>query len=142
MFKKILVALDHSHADDALLPRVKELARLTRAEILLLHVSTGWAAQWQKNLNLADSEEMRSDQQYLDEVKVKLSAEGFSVTTRHDAGKPSDAILKAAREEGCDLIAMTTHGHKWLSDLIYGTTITKVRHEAETPIFLVRAGHE
>ena len=42
MFKKILVALDHSKADEALLPRVKDLARLTRADILLLHVSHGW----------------------------------------------------------------------------------------------------
>ena len=142
MFKKILVALDHSRADNALLPRVEELARLTNAEILLLHVSTGWAAQWQDNLNLADSEEMRGGRQYLEETATRLSAEGFRVSTRHDAGKPSDAILKAAREEHCDLIAMTTHGHKWLSDLIYGTTITKVRHEADTPIFLVKAARD
>ena len=140
MFKKILAALDHSDADAALLPRVKELARLTQAEVLLLHVSTGWAAQWQKDLNLSDSEEMQQDREYLRRVGDELRAEGLRVTERHSAGKPSDEILKASREEHCDLIAMTTHGHRLLSDLILGATITKVRHEAEIPIFLVRAG--
>ena len=139
MFKKILVALDHSPADAALLPMVKGLARLTGAEILLLHVSTGWAAQWQSDLNLSDSPEIEEDRHYLQDVQEKLVAEGFRVSSRHAAGKPSDAILKLSREENCDLIAMTTHGHRLLQDLIYGTTITRVRHESEVPIFLVKA---
>lgn len=139
MFHKILVALDHSSADTALLPRVKELARLTGAEITLLHVSTGWAALWQRDLNLSDSPEMKEDRQYLLHVRDELAHEGFRVTSRHASGKPSEQILKAAREEGCDLIAMTTHGHRLLQDLIYGATITRVRHESEVPIFLVKA---
>jgi universal stress protein A len=139
MFKKILVALDHSKADEALLPSVKELARLSGAELLLLHVSTGWAAQWQKNLNLSDSPEMQQDREYLKKVQEDLRAEGFQVSARHSTGKPSDEILKSAREEDCDLIAMTTHGHRLLEDLIYGATITRVRHESDVPIFLVKA---
>lgn len=139
MFKKILVALDHSRADAALLPRVKELARLTQAEILLVHVSTGWQAQWQRNLNLTDSTEMIEDRAYLDQVASSLRAEGFRVTARHAAGKPSKEILSTARQNKCDLIAMTTHGHRLLFDLILGETIEKVRHESEIPIFLVRA---
>jgi len=140
MFKKILAALDHSDADAALLPRVMELARLTHAEILLLHVSTGWAAQWQKDLNLSDSQEIQEDRAYLKRIGDQLRAEGFQVTERHGTGKPSEEILRTSRDEHCDLIAMTTHGHRLLSDLILGATITKVRHEAEIPIFLVRAG--
>jgi len=139
MFKKILVALDHSKADDVLLPRVKELATLTRAEILLLHVSTGWAAQWQDNLNLSDSREIKEDREYLESVAQKLREEGLRVTTRHERGAPADAILKTARGEHCDLIAMAAHGHKLIGDLIHGTTITRVRHESEIPIFLVKA---
>ena len=142
MFKKILVALDHSKADAALLPRVKELARLTHADIVLLHVSTGWAAQWQDPLNLSDSAEMQDDRNYLASVSDQLRSEGFTVTARHGRGAPSEEILKAARAEDCDLIAMTTHGHRWLSDLIHGTTITRVRHESEVPIFLVKAKPE
>ena len=141
MFKKILVALDHSKADEALLSRVKQLARLSGSELLLLHVSTGWAAQWQNNLNLSDSPEMQEDREYLKKVQDELRSEGFQVTARHSTGKPSEEILKGAQEEGCDLIAMATHGHRLLEDLIYGATITRVRHESDIPIFLVRAPH-
>ena len=139
MFKKILVALDHSKADNVLLPQVKELAKLTQAEILLLHVSTGWAAQWQDNLNLSDSKEMKEDREYLESVARKLREEGFPVTARHARGEPARAIMQTARAEHCDLIAMAAHGHKLIADLIHGTTITKVRHESEIPIFLVKA---
>jgi nucleotide-binding universal stress UspA family protein len=140
MFKRILVALDHSNADSVLLSWVKQLARLSGARILLLHVSTGWRAQWQKDLNLADSDEMYEDRAYLDGVAEELTQEGLPVDARHASGKPADEILKTARLEQCDLIAMATHGHRLLLDIIYGETIEKVRHEAEIPLFLVRAG--
>ena len=142
MFKKILVALDHSKADQALLPRVKELAHLTQAEIVLLHVSTGWAAQWRDNLNLVDSPEIVEDREYLDRVTSDLRGEGFRVSAYHSCGSPPDEILKVAHGQHCDLIAMTTHGHRLLSDLVHGTTITKVRHESDIPIFLVKASPE
>src|SRR5712692_8546769 len=104
MFKKILVALDHSHADAALLPRVKELARLTDAHLLLLHVSTGWAAQWQQQLNLSDSAEIKEDREYLDKVGDDLRNDGLRVTVRRASGSPAEEILKMARAEDCDLI--------------------------------------
>lgn len=138
MFKKILVALDHSKADAVLLGHVKELARLMQAQVLLLHVSTGWKAQWQKDLNLTDSEEMEEDRAYLKKVEDGLQSEGFRVSAKHAAGRPADEILKTSRTEECDLIAMASHGHRLLNDVIYGTTITRVRHAAEIPIFLVR----
>lgn len=138
MFKKILVALDHSPADAILLGYVRDFARLTQAEILLLHVSTGWKAQWQKDLNLTDSEEMREDRAYLKKVEGELQGEGYTVSAQHAAGMPADEILRTSRQEQCDLIAMASHGHRLLHDVIYGTTITKVRHAAEIPIFLVR----
>jgi len=142
MFKKILVALDHSKADDALLPQVKQLARLTSAEILLVHVSTGWAARWQQDLNLSDSDEIKEDRAYVQSVEKQLRDGGFTVSGRHAMGEPANEILRIGREEHCDLIAMTTHGHRLLSDLIHGTTITRVRHEADIPIFLVKARPE
>jgi len=139
MFHKILVALDHSRADSSLLPRVKELARLTGAEIVLLHVSTGWAAQWQENLNLSDSQEMKEDRDYLQQVESEIRRENFKVTARHASGDPARAILSSAEAEHCDLIAMTSHGHRGLSDIVHGTTIEKVRHESGIPLFLVKA---
>ena len=139
MFKKILVALDPSQAEASLLPRVKELASLTGGEILLLHVSTGWAAQWQDNLNLSDSQEIKEDREYLARVASELRSEHFQVATAHARGEAALAILQTAETEHCDLIAMTTHGHRLISDLIHGTTITKVRHESPIPLFLVKA---
>lgn len=142
MFRKILIALDHSKADAALLPQVKELARLTQADLLLFHVSHGWVARWQENLNLSDSQEIREDREYLEKLGSELRQEGFRVVVQHATGDPASEILRTARAENCDLIAMTTHGHRFISDLIYGTTITKVRHEADIPIFLVKASRE
>jgi nucleotide-binding universal stress UspA family protein len=139
MFKKIMVALDHSKADSVLLSRVKELARITQGELLLVHVSTGWAAHWREDLNLADSQEMKEDRDYLERVAEELHREGYRVTTRHACGEPANEVLKAAHSLGVDLIAMAMHGHRGLSDLIHGTTITKVRHESDIPLFLVRA---
>jgi len=139
MFKKILVALDHSKADSFLLPRIKELAHLTGAEIVLLHVSTGWAAHWQENLNLSDSREIKEDKEYLEKMSQELRKDSLQVTARHDNGEPARAILRTAEAEHCDLIAMTTHGHRLIADLIHGATITKVRHESDVPIFLVKA---
>ena len=138
MFHKILIALDHSKADAELISRVIQLARLTQAQILLLHVSTGWAAAWQEQLNLSDSPEMVEDRQYLERMGKEVQAQGIPVDLRHANGKTAEAILKTAREEKCDLITMATHGHRGLADIIYGETIDKVRHESEIPIFLIR----
>jgi nucleotide-binding universal stress UspA family protein len=139
MYRKILVALDHTQADESLLPHITGLARLTGAELILVHVATGWVAQWGKQLNLADSDEMREDHVYLKEMADRLQAAGFAVRPVPSQGDPPREILKVARSEGCDLIAMTSHGHRFLVDLLLGSTIDKVRHESEIPILVVRA---
>jgi manganese transport protein len=140
MFKRILVALDHSKADSFLLPRVVALAHLTGAELVLLHVSTGWAARWQENLNLTDSQEMKEDREYLEKVSSDLRGDNLKVAARHARGEPAQAILDTADAEHCDLIAMTTHGHRMIADLIHGETIDQVRHKSNVPLFIVRAG--
>jgi nucleotide-binding universal stress UspA family protein len=140
MYKRILVALDHTPADEALLPHVTELARLTRAEILLVHVADGWAARNQERFNLAESEEMREDRAYLERTAATLRAENnLPVTTRLAQGDPPREILKLANDEGCDLIAMTTHGHRLIGDILFGSTIEYVRHRSKTPLLIVSA---
>src|SRR5438876_7814799 len=118
MYRKILVALDHTAADESLLPHIIELARLTGAELVLVHVATGWVAQWRDQLNLAESEEMREDRAYLAAIAEQLRAAGFTVHPLSAEGDPSRAILKFAHSEGCDLIAMTTHGHRFVHDFL------------------------
>jgi manganese transport protein len=54
-------------------------------------------------------------------------------------GNPPEEILKTAEAEKCHLIAMTSHGHRLLGDIVHGSTINVVRHRSHLPIFLVRA---
>ena len=140
MYKKILVALENSRADQALLPHISELAGHFGSELLLIHVADGWVARNFDRLQLAESEEMIEDRAYLEKTAADLRLKGLSVKAHLALGDPSTEILKAAAREGCDLIAMTTHGHRFLGDLVFGSTIHEVRHKAMIPVLLVRAG--
>lgn len=139
MYHRILVAVEHSAADATILEHVKALAVLTGAELLLVHVADGWVARNYNELQLRDSEEMREDRQYLEQVTAGLHEAGLSVTWRLGMGDPASEILRIAREANVDLIAMATHGHRGLEDLVRGTTVNKVRHAATVPVLLLRA---
>jgi nucleotide-binding universal stress UspA family protein len=142
MYRRILVALDHTSADEVLVPHVIELAQLTRAEVLLVHVADGWAARNFDRLNLAESEEMREDRAYLERTAIALRDQsGLTVTTRLAMGDPPREILKLAEDESCDLIAMTTHGHRLIGDILFGSTIEYVRHRSKAPLLIVSAAH-
>ena len=139
MYRRILVALENSRSDKSLLPHVTELAQQVKAELLLVHVADGWVARNYNQLKLADSEEMKDDRAYLDKVATELRKEGVEVSTHLALGDPPTEILKTATKEKCDLIAMTTHGHRLIGDLIFGSTIHEVRHRSDIPILLVKA---
>ena len=140
MYKKILVALENSRADDTLVPHIAELARRLGSELLLVHVADGWAARNFDQLKLAESTEMKEDRAYLDGVAKRLRGAGLTVAVELVLGNPPTEILKAAELRACDLIAMTSHGHKLLGDFFLGSTIDKVRHNTVIPILVVRAG--
>jgi nucleotide-binding universal stress UspA family protein len=105
--------------------------------LLLVHVADGWAARNYNRFQLADSEEMKEDRAYLEGGAADLRAQGIKVQTHLALGDPATGILKTSTDESCDLIAMTTHGHRFLKDLLYGSTITQVRHRAKMPVLLV-----
>ncbi len=140
MYKKILVALENSTADQSLLPHVTELAMRLHSHLLLVHVADGWVARNFNQLKLAESEEMKADRLYLEQTAARLKAEGLSVTSHLALGDPPTEILKTAETEKCSLIAMTSHGHRLLGDLLFGSTIHEVRHRTSIPVLLVRAG--
>ncbi len=139
MYKRILVAIEHSAADRTILDHVGRLARLTHAELLLVHVADGWAARNFNRLKLRESEEMKSDREYLDQLRSELAKDGLAVTTELALGDPSDELIRVASEQHVDLIAMSTHGHRYFSDLIHGTTADRVRHLVKIPVLLLRA---
>ena len=137
MYRHILVPLDVSPADDTILAHIRGLARLCGARLTFLHVADGYAARNQPRL--AESEEMLRDQAYLEGVRAAFAAEGFAAEAILECGEPADEIIRAARERGVDLIAMSTHGHRGLADLLLGSTVTRVRHAVSVPILLLRA---
>jgi manganese transport protein len=107
--------------------------------LLLVHVADGWVARNFDRLKLVESEEMKADRAYLDLAAEKLRAAGLKVSVLLALGDPPGEILRAAESENCDLIAMTTHGHRLIGDIIYGSTIEEVRHKATIPLLVVRA---
>jgi nucleotide-binding universal stress UspA family protein len=139
MYKKILIPLENSAADKAILHHIKPLAKWAGASILLMHVADGWVARNYERLNLAESDEMKSDRAYLASVAKTLKADGFEVEHVLAMGEPSDEIVKFTRKHKVDLIAMSTHGHRFVSDLLYGSTADKVRHLVDVPVLLVKA---
>ena len=139
MYRSILVAVENSPADRTILTHVRQLASLTGAELLLVHVADGWAARHFDQLKLRESEEMRTDRAYLDMLRAELTAKGFTVDTCLAMGDPATELIRLCAERKVDLIAMSTHGHRFLQDLLRGTTVDKVRHLVRIPVLLLRA---
>lgn len=141
MYQKILVALENSPADQSLLPHIAQLAQTLQSQLLLVHVAEGWAARHFDELQLKESEEMVKDRQYLQDTADALRKRGLTVTTYLALGEPSQEILSTADREHCDLIAMTSHGHRFLADLFLGSTIEEVRYRSTIPILVVKWVH-
>jgi nucleotide-binding universal stress UspA family protein len=138
MYRHILIPLENSSADETILNHIKPLARMTGAKLLLVHVSDGWVARNFNQLKLAESEEMKDDRAYLEKRSRELVDEGFPCDAVLALGEPSDEIIKLTREKDVDLIAMTTHGHRLISDILHGATADKVRHEVDVPVLLLK----
>jgi nucleotide-binding universal stress UspA family protein len=139
MYHRILVAVENSPADRTILTHIRQLAVLTQAEILLVHVADGWAARNFDQLKLRESEEMKIDRAYLQRLASELTAESLKVETELALGDPATELIRLAEERKVDLIAMSTHGHRFFNDLLRGTTVSKVRHVVKIPVLLLRA---
>ncbi len=138
MYKRILVSVENSPYDEAILTHVRQLARENDSSIVLIHVADGWAARNIGPLHLRDSEEMRGDLAYIEETCASLEAEGLDADAVLASGDPADEIVAAAAREKCDLIAMATHGHRFIGDLIRGSVANSVRHKSFVPVLMVR----
>jgi len=139
MYHKILIPLENSDYDRAILAHIRPLAKMTGASLLLMHVADGWVARNYEQLQLAESDEIKADRLYLESVAQTLRAEGFQVDHLLAMGEPSDEIVKVANTHQVDLIAMATHGHRLLGDILLGNTADKVRHLVNIPVLLLKA---
>jgi nucleotide-binding universal stress UspA family protein len=138
MYKRILVPLEHTPYDDAIVDHVARLARLASATVVLIHVADGFAARNADQLQLRESEEMRRDREYLEAIVEHLEGQGVHAESVLAGGDPGSEIAVAADREQCDLIAMSTHGHRFVKDLLYGSVANDVRHRSRVPVLLVR----
>jgi nucleotide-binding universal stress UspA family protein len=139
VYPRILVALENSDTDQAILAHIERLAKQLQSTVVLVHVADGWVARSWSHLNLAESDEMRQDRAYLESVRERLSAAGIPAETVLLQGEPADEIVRVAEEKRVDLIAMSTHGHRFLADLVFGSTARKVRHTVQIPVLLLKA---
>jgi len=137
MYQTILVTLDATAADQTILDHIRPLAKLCHSKLVLLHVADGWAAR--AFGHEAESPEVREDRAYLAKLTVELRAEGFEVDPELAFGDPAREIIKWVEDRHCDLLAMSTHGHRLIGDLFLGTTANKVQHRVNIPILLLKA---
>jgi nucleotide-binding universal stress UspA family protein len=140
MYQKILIPVENqTYTDGAILAHLRPLARLMNSELIVIHVADGWAARNYDQLELQESEEIKSDRAYVENLAKGLASEGFQARAILAMGDPADEIIKAAEENGADLIAMATHGHKGLEDVVRGSVANKLRHITKVPVLMVRA---
>ena len=137
MYHTILVTLDGTPTDRGIIDHVKALAQVMHSRVVLLHVADGWAARHFRDD--AVSPEVTADQAYLTHVCAEFQAAGTPAETVLAFGEPAEEIVKWIREKGCDLVAMSTHGHRFLADLFLGTTASRVQHQVKVPVLLLRA---
>ena len=138
MYNHILVAIEHSEADRAVIEHVEQLARMTGARLLLVHVADGWAARAYNELKLRDSEEIRDDREYLTRLCDEMAERGFKARTRLAMGDPATELVKVAAEESVDLIAMSTHGRSGIGRVVFGSVSDAIIRNSHLPVILIR----
>jgi len=138
MYRVILIPLENSPVDTVILQHIRPLAKLMSSRLVLIHVADGFAARNQEQLNLEDSEEIVGDRTYLKKRADEMASEGFNVSFRLECGDPADQIIAAAKAEDCDLIAMATHGHRFVKDVLLGSVANSLRHRTNIPVLMVR----
>jgi nucleotide-binding universal stress UspA family protein len=137
MYNKILVTLDATATDRAIIEHVKPLAKWAGSRVVLLHVADGWAARTYGPD--AVSREITEDTAYLEKVRAEFQLAGIPTEAELAYGNPGDEIVKWIEKKGCDLVAMSTHGHGFLADLFLGSASRHVRHSISVPVLLLRA---
>ena len=137
MYETILVTLDGTPTDRAIIEHIKQLAKLAHSRVVLLHVADGWAARTYGPD--AVSPEITEDTAYLEKVREEFRAAGIAAQAELAFGEPADEIINWVKRKGCDLVAMSTHGHRFLSDLFRGVTASRVQHSITVPVLLLRA---
>ena len=135
-FSNIGVALDLGSMDSKVLSHAKTLAQQNSSHLVLIHVVEGVGGQlFGKN---AYDNEVRDDMEHLESHADQLRNTGLEVHAVLGYGRISKEIVRLANEQKIDLLVMGGHGHRGIKDIIFGTSISKVRHELKIPVLVVQ----
>jgi nucleotide-binding universal stress UspA family protein len=137
IYKKILVTLEGTPTDRAIIDHIKPLARAMSSRLVLLHVASGVPATYHRSD--ASGKEVEESRGYLDRVRAEFAEAGIPADVELAFGNPVKEIVKWVEQKGCDLVAMSTHGHQLVADIVLGATASKVQHSISVPVLLLRA---
>ena len=137
LYKTILVTLEGTPTDRAIIDHIKRLAPAMQSRVVLLHVASGVPAQYHRTD--AAGKEVEESKVFLGRVRDELTAAGIPTEAQLAYGEPAAEIIKWVQKNGCDLVAMSTHGHQLIADLVLGTTANRVQHSLSVPVLLLRA---
>jgi nucleotide-binding universal stress UspA family protein len=133
VYKKILVAMDCSPVDDTIVEHVSALAIQNNAQVYLLHVVHSHTLD-------QDSTLRQQAEIFLKPRCEALQARGVETHVLIRSGEPDAEILKEIEGKDYDLVAMATHGHTFLGDLLFGSVSRTLKHKISTPLLLIGPG--
>jgi len=134
LYKKILVTLDCSPVDDAVIEHIAALARQNEAQVYLLHVVHSHTLGQDHALRQCAETCMKSRCE-------TLKAHGIEAHLLLRSGEPEVEILTEIKAGQYDLVAMATHGHSLVSSLLFGSVSRTLKHRINIPLLLIGAHH-
>jgi len=139
MYKSILVPLDGSPLAENILAEVEELALLLNARLHLICVSK---AHVLPGVDPTDAQVrvVNTANEYLEDIKERLSAKNIKTEIHTPYGNSADKILSVSKLGDIELIAMSTHGRSGIGRWLLGSVAEKVVRHSEVPVLLLRSG--
>jgi manganese transport protein len=135
-YKRLGVALDYSGLDNKVLSHAQTLAKQHGGTIYLFHIVEGVSGQLFGRDALDD--EARQDEERLEQIAVQLRQSGVQAVPVLGYGRVTEQLVRLAREHAIELLVMGGHGHRGLKDILYGASISRVRHALAIPVLVVQ----
>jgi len=135
-YTRIGVSLDLGSLDARVLSHAQSLAQLNGAHLILMHIVEGVGGQLFGKQ--AYDDETRDDMQHLEKHAEEIRNTGIDVQAVLGFGRVPKEIIRIAKEQKIDLLIMGGHGHSGIKDLIFGTSVSKVRHGLKIPVLVIQ----
>ena len=137
-FRNIGVAVQHAEGDSEILSAALALAGQGQAKLTLVHVVVTPGTMLFGSAS--ESKHGSEDEAYLEQLAREIEGLDRPVETMLRHGDPADEIVRSAEDAGFDLLVMGSHGHRGLGDIVFGQTVSRVRHTVRIPVMVVRSG--